>query len=175
MCMSEEAENVIRRIVRDTGGAAYLWVVAWDRAFYYFRKWRLTPFDVRALETWERMMALRRSNGLPELPPPDLDCRTKWKSCAFLSPSSRVHSLTGSMSQHWNGTPRNSSTRSTRSILTHALLLECSVRKVCAAFADRVLLFELRRNAMNALTLEMPAPGLATKQRNGIARAEPAE
>jgi len=34
--------------------------------------WRLSPFDVRAVETWERMMALRRSNGLPELPMPDL-------------------------------------------------------------------------------------------------------
>jgi hypothetical protein len=62
--MSEDTENVIRRIARDSAGAAYLWVASWDEAFYYFRKWSLTPFDVRALETWQRMMALRRSNGL---------------------------------------------------------------------------------------------------------------
>ena len=68
-------DRVLRRIARDMDGSACLWVVAWEGAGHHFRVWRLSPFDVRAIETWGRITAMRRSNGLPELPMPT--CRTR--------------------------------------------------------------------------------------------------
>ena len=122
-------------------------------------------------------MALRRSNGLPDLPPPDLAHQDEVEELYVLEPEFARPFLVGGHEPAlgWHAAGLFQPDRP-RSILTHALLLvERSVCQVCAASADRVLLFELRRKAMNALTLEMPAPGLATIQRNGIARAEPPE
>jgi len=66
------SEGLIRRIVRDVDGGAYLWLVFWDDAFFHFRTWRLDVLDVEALESWERATAVRRMDGEAELPPPQL-------------------------------------------------------------------------------------------------------
>ena len=86
--------GAVRRIARDMDGSAYLWVATWDDAGYHFRVWRLSPFDVRAIETWERMMAMRRSNGLPELPMPDLS-DTKPEQLSVLEPEHALEFLAG--------------------------------------------------------------------------------
>jgi hypothetical protein len=64
-------QETYRRVARDSRGASYLWIVMHDAEGYHACKWRLSVEDAVVVEAWDRMMSLRRSSGLPELPAPD--------------------------------------------------------------------------------------------------------
>lgn len=64
-------EETYRRVARDTRGAPYLWIVTHDVEGYHVCAWVLNAEDAIIVEGWDRMMSLRRSNGLPEMAAPD--------------------------------------------------------------------------------------------------------
>ena len=65
------SQETFRRVARDGEGRSYLWVVSHDPEGYHVCVWHLTAGDLEAITAWDRMMSLRRSIDLPELPAPD--------------------------------------------------------------------------------------------------------